>query len=72
MIVVPIRLSDEEHELLARPIHPRVARLLKDLTVDGLGSKVPAVVGGARASQPASSQPGSSSWIRPPGGGPIV
>jgi hypothetical protein len=42
----PISLSSAQQAILASPVHPRVARVLKDLEIDGLGSKVPPIAGG--------------------------
>jgi hypothetical protein len=50
----PISLSSAQQAILANAVHPRVARVLKDLAIDGLGSKVPTIAGGAGQPAPVS------------------
>jgi hypothetical protein len=52
--VTPITLSPLQEANLVHALHSKVARVLNDLSVDGPGSKVPAVVGGAGRSSSAS------------------
>jgi hypothetical protein len=67
----PMARNDEEQALPAKPLSARVTRFLKDLTVDGLGSKVPAIVGGKGTSQGTPPKTGPVPPDKPPAG-PIV
>jgi hypothetical protein len=50
----PISLSSAQQAILANPVNPRVARVLKDLAIDGLSSKVPTIAGGTGQPAPVS------------------
>lgn len=67
--IKPISVNDAQYVLLTNALRPREARVLKDLSVNGPGSKVPQVIGGA--SQPSSAAPPRISPDQPPGA-PII
>jgi hypothetical protein len=65
----PISLSSAQQAILANAVHPRVARVLKDLAIDGLGSKLPTIAGGAGQPAPVSRRSASANE---PFGHPLI